>query len=107
MSRKPDEEMEKMSKRVETLRELKSFALHQDFVYKSEIIPSLQKLPANIKDKTIKSFNHYYKVNRNIIGYLWKEAAIAKKILEELSKDSVIKEDIENLKETMIYEVSE
>lgn len=74
----PDEALEDISKEIRSLRELKALTFHQDYVYRHVINPTLQKLQKQGDKDAVQAFNHYYKTNRNIIAYLWKELQIAK-----------------------------
>ncbi len=73
MSSEPEEAIEEISQKIESLRELKSLTFHQDFVYKSIIKPELDKLASAGKQSVVDAFSHYYRTNRNIIAYLWTE----------------------------------
>jgi len=85
----PDEALEDISKEIHSMRELKALTFHQDYVYRHVIHPALSKLEKQGEKEAIKAFSHYYKTNRNIIAYLWKELQIAKnpELKEEVEDD--------------------
>jgi hypothetical protein len=85
----PDEAIEEISEEIQSLRELKALTFHQDYVYRHVIHPALLKLQKQGDKEAVDAFSHYYKTNRNIIAYLWKELQIAKNpdLKEELSHE--------------------
>lgn len=93
-----EENIEELSKEVATLRELKAITFHLDNEYKKHIIPTLDKLPAEIKSKAVDTFNHYFRTARNMVTYLWKEHSENKLILEILLEDEAVKKKIEKIK---------
>jgi len=98
MPTEPQEEIEKISKKILTFQELKTLTMHQDYIYKKIIVPSLNKLPNDIREEKINDFNHYYKTNRNIIAYLWKAHLENKLVLEHLMLDKDVTPKIERVR---------
>jgi len=101
------DQLEDLSKNVESLRELKSLVLHNDYVYKREIVPALNKLPSDIREETIKQFNHYHSMSKNIITYLWKTHLENKITLGRLKLDTDVKKKIEALDDEVGDELQE
>ena len=85
----PDEALEEISEEIHTLRELKALTFHQDYVYRHILKPGLDKLSQSGQKDVVDAFHHYYRTNRNIIAYLWKEVQIAKNpMLKEEMEDN-------------------
>jgi hypothetical protein len=95
MTVEPQEEIETISKKIMTFQELKTLTMHQDYIYKKIIVPGLNKLPNDIREEKIQDFNHYYRTNRNIIGYLWKEHLENKLIIDHLMIDKEVAAKVE------------
>jgi hypothetical protein len=104
MVQSPEEEIEEISTSIESFRELKTIIYHQDYVYKKEIIVALNRLPPDIKENTVATFNHFYKTYKNVVGYLWKTSIKQKQILAKLCEDKDIAKQMEEIEVTLSEE---
>ena len=104
MAKTEIEKIEDFSKELDSLKEVKVLITHQDFIYKEHIRDSLNRVPSDIRQKTLNTFKHYHTVWRNIISYLWKTHLENQIIIEELSRDKTIKDKIEDIKSSIEYE---
>jgi len=99
MTKTAEEQIEELSSDIQSIRELKTLIFHSDDVYKQSILPSLSRVPSDIREHTVDRFNHFWRLNRKIIAYLWKKHLTNDMIIRELEKDPDIKSRIEGIRE--------